>query len=112
MSQCSLVPYVYVYACVKLDISWITAIIQVTDRFGNVIVKFINIKRFDLLECCHYILNPPRSACPNNRSSQINFEQRKTFYFWPEQYEIILQDFEIRENKSARKNLRRQKPEN
>ena len=30
---------------------------QVTDLFGNVIVKRINIRLFDLLARCHYILN-------------------------------------------------------
>ena len=33
---------------------------EVTDLFGNVIVKRINIILFDLLARCHYILNPPR----------------------------------------------------
>ena len=44
--------------------SWITAILhlysQVTDLFGNVIVKRINIILFDLLARCHYILKRPR----------------------------------------------------
>ena len=48
----------------KSLICWITAIpqlySQVTDLFGNAIVKFINIKLFDLLARCHYILNSPR----------------------------------------------------
>ena len=46
-----------------LQMSWITAILQlysqVTDLFGNVIVKRINIRLFDLLARCHYILNLP-----------------------------------------------------
>ena len=51
-------------ACVKMEISWITAISlmhsQDIDLFGNIIVKLINIELFDLLACCHYILNSPR----------------------------------------------------
>ena len=31
---------------------------QDIDLFGNIIVKLINIKLFDLLTCCHYIVNP------------------------------------------------------
>ena len=34
---------------------------QVTDLFGNVAVKRINIRLFYLLERCDYILNPPRN---------------------------------------------------
>ena len=48
-----------------LKISWISAILQlysqVTDHFGNVIVKRINKRLFDLLVRCHYILNLPRN---------------------------------------------------
>ena len=48
-----------------LEMSWITAILQlysqVTDLFGNVIVKRINIRGFDLLARFHYILNLPRN---------------------------------------------------
>ena len=44
-----------------LDMSWITAILQlysqVTDLFRNVIVKRINIRLFDILALFHYILN-------------------------------------------------------
>ena len=44
--------------------SWIPAILQlysqVADLFGNVIVKRINIRLFDLLARFHYILNLPR----------------------------------------------------
>ena len=44
--------------------SWITAILQlysqVTDLLGNVIVKRINMRVFDLLARFHYILNLPR----------------------------------------------------
>ena len=47
-----------------LEMSWITAILQlygqVTDIFGNVIVKRINMRVFDLLARFHYILNLPR----------------------------------------------------
>ena len=47
-----------------LEMSWITSILllfsQVTDLFGNVIVKRINIRLFDLLALFHYILNLPR----------------------------------------------------
>ena len=48
-----------------LEMSWITAILQlysqVTDLYGNVIVKRINIRSFDLLALFHYILNLPRT---------------------------------------------------
>ena len=50
-----------------LEISWITVILQlysqVTDLFGNVIVKRINIRLFDLLARFHYILKLPRNRC-------------------------------------------------
>ena len=46
------------------EMSWITAILQlysqVADLFGNVIVKRIKIRLFDLLARFHYILNLPR----------------------------------------------------
>ena len=48
--------------------SWITTILQlysqVADLFGNVIVKRINIRLFDLLARFHYILNVPRILRP------------------------------------------------
>ena len=48
-----------------LEMSWITAILQLFSQetyiFGNVIVKRINIRLFDLLALFHYILNLPRS---------------------------------------------------
>ena len=48
-----------------LEMSWITANLQlfskVADRFGNVIVKHINIRLFELLARFHYILNLPRT---------------------------------------------------
>ena len=47
-----------------LEMNWITAILQLysqeTDIFGNVIIKRINIRLFDLLARFHYILNLPR----------------------------------------------------
>ena len=47
-----------------LQMSWITAILQLYSQvkglFGNVIVKRINIRLFELLARFHYILNPPR----------------------------------------------------
>ena len=47
-----------------LEMSWITAILQlysqVTYQFGNVSVKLINMRVFDLLARFHYILNLPR----------------------------------------------------
>ena len=47
-----------------LEMSCITAILQlytqVADLFGNVIVKRLNIRLFDLLARFHYILNLPR----------------------------------------------------
>ena len=49
-----------------LEMSWITVILQyysqVTDLFGNVIVKRINMRFFDLLARFHYILNLPRTS--------------------------------------------------
>ena len=65
--------------------SWITAILQlysqVTDLFGNVIVKRINIRLFDLLARFHYIMNLPRifsskekiDACQNTNSIGLNY---------------------------------------
>ena len=54
--------------------SWITAILQlysqVADLFGNVIVKRINIRLFDLLARFHYILNLPRSCKKDNFQMQ------------------------------------------
>ena len=51
-------------AYVKMEMSWITAISlmhsQDIDLFRSIIVKLIDIKLFNLLACCHYILNPPR----------------------------------------------------
>ena len=48
-----------------LEMCWITAILQlysqVTDLFGNVIVKRINMRVFDLFARFHYILNLPRT---------------------------------------------------
>ena len=50
-----------------LEMSWITAILQlysqVTDLFGNVIVKRINMRLFYVLTPFHYILNLRRTAC-------------------------------------------------
>ena len=47
-----------------LEMSWITAILQVysqiADLLGNVIVKRINIRVLGLLARFHYILNLPR----------------------------------------------------
>ena len=56
-----------------LEMSWITAILQlysqVTDLFGNVIVKRTHIRNFDLLALFHYILSLPRTAFTSfNRS--------------------------------------------
>ena len=55
-----------------LEMSWITAILQlysqVADFFGNVIVKRINIRLFDLLARFHYILNLPRTYIFNTFS--------------------------------------------
>ena len=53
-----------------LEMSWITAILQlysqVTDLFGNIIVKLINIRLFDLLARFQYILNLPRMLTDSN----------------------------------------------
>ena len=52
-----------------LEMSWITAILQlysqVADLFGNVILKRIHIRLFDLLARFHYILNFPRNYLLN-----------------------------------------------
>ena len=60
-----------------LEMSWITAILQfysqVTDRFGNVIVKRINISLFDLLARFHYILNLPRSVYNSYKCSHFMY---------------------------------------
>ena len=54
-----------------LEMSWITAILQlysqVTDIFGNVIVKRINIRLFDLLALFHCILNQPYNLLHRQR---------------------------------------------
>ena len=56
-----------------LEMSWITAILQlysqVTYLFGNIIVKCINIRLFDLLALFHYILHLPRN---NHVLTEIN----------------------------------------
>ena len=53
-----------------LEMSWITALLQlysqVTDRFGNVIIKRINVRLFDLLARFHNILNLPRMPLSTN----------------------------------------------
>ena len=50
--------------CAMLEMSWITANLKlyskVTDLFGNVVVKHIKIRLFDLLALFHNILNLPR----------------------------------------------------
>ena len=55
-----------------LEISWITAILQlysqVADLFGKVIVKRINIRLFDFLARFHYILNLPRILSWNGKN--------------------------------------------
>ena len=49
-----------------LEMSWIHAVLhlcsQVTDLFGNVIIKRIDMKLFDLFARFHYILNLPRTS--------------------------------------------------
>ena len=49
-----------------LEMSWLTGILQlysqVADLFGNVIVKRINIRLFDLLAQFHYISNLPHTC--------------------------------------------------
>ena len=58
-----------------LEMSWITAILQLysqlTDLFGNLIVKRINMRVFDLLARFHYILNLPRNCKGLSLSTQI-----------------------------------------
>ena len=63
--------------------SWITAILQlysqVADLFGNVIVKRINIRLFDLLARFHYILNLPRSL---NFMTMVNHGSNFDIFFY------------------------------
>ena len=69
-----------------LEMSWITAILhfnsQVTDRFGNVFVKLINIILFDLLARFHYILNPPRIISHMEKKFSFTFAIKN----WVETY--------------------------
>ena len=55
--------------------SWITAILQLysqeADLFGNVIVKRLNIRLFDLLARFHYILNLPRRKISGTDCSKL-----------------------------------------
>ena len=61
--------------------SWITAILQlyrqVAELFGNVIVKRINIRLFDLLARFHYILNLPRTLGVNTNCP--TYQQQSNF---------------------------------
>ena len=58
-----------------LEMSWITGILQlysqVTDIFGKVIVKRINIRLFDLLALFHYILNLPCTKQKGERTGLV-----------------------------------------
>ena len=67
-----------------LQMSWITAILQlysqVTDLLGNVIVKRINIRLFDLLARCHYILNLPRMLIIILPSMHLLLSRLYSFY--------------------------------
>ena len=71
ISQCTSVPYLEV-ACVNWVRSSTTAILhlfsQETDLLIKVIMKCVNIKLQDILDCFHYILNPPRTACQSQTS--------------------------------------------
>ena len=53
-------------ACVNWVRSSTTAILHLfskeTDILIKVIMKFVNIKLWDILGCFHYILNPPRTS--------------------------------------------------
>ena len=46
--------------------SWTTAILHLfsaeTDLLMKVIMKYVNIKLCDILDCFHYILNAPRTG--------------------------------------------------
>ena len=60
ISQCNLVPFLENGSCTvgnELDKCDLQLYSQVTDSFGDVIVKRINIRLFDLLALFHYILN-------------------------------------------------------
>ena len=65
VSQCNLVPFFESRLCNvgnELDnCDFAELYSQVTDLFGNVIVKRINMRVFDLLARFHYILNLPRT---------------------------------------------------
>ena len=61
VSQCSLVRYLKSGLCTvknDLDICDLQLYSQVTNHFGNVIVKRADIRLQDLLARCHYILIP------------------------------------------------------
>ena len=65
VSQCNLVPFLESGLCNvgnEPDKCDFTVAGRVTDLFGNVIVKRINIILFDLLALFYYILNLPRSS--------------------------------------------------
>ena len=57
-----------------LEMSWITAILQLYSQvpvlFGNVIVKRMKMRNFDLLSQFHYILNLPR-ICVEDRPFRL-----------------------------------------
>ena len=77
-----------------LEMSWITAILQSYSQeaglFGNVIVKRIKIRLFDLLARFHYILNLSRiyvrgekmlnTFCPGRGSNQVLLRGSQTLY--------------------------------
>ena len=79
----SVIKYLFLKAdCAMLEMSWTTAILQlysqVANLCGNVIVKRINIRLFDLLARFHYILNPPRSTL--SKSFEIFIKCHKYLY--------------------------------
>ena len=64
ISQCTSAPYLE-SGCVNKIRSWTSAILhlysQETYILMKVIMKYVNIKPWDILGCFHYILNAPRT---------------------------------------------------
>ena len=81
ISQCTLVPYLESGLCKldkELDNCIFTLFSQETDLLITVIMKSVNIKLWDILDCFHYILNAPRIYLTNlNVKTQYH---KNTFY--------------------------------
>ena len=77
-----------------LEMSWINPILQlysqVTDCFGNVIVKRINMRLFDLLARFHYILNLPRIYVARTKAMIDSFAR---LYFFLIRLKYMLNEY-------------------